>query len=180
MRGQITIDPLSAISHHMSELIAQFETALSNLNGKRCFNVQAGAIGSLASLHFGEKIPLENPLPYPNPSLTPDEHKFRGEYVLYIEDCPWRIEDDEKVLATWLDSNAPTGPIVVQMNNLIGKTITSTVLHQPGMDLTIVFDHNITVRIFPDQVEPDEGDNYSLVDATSTFVVAAHSRLYKE
>ncbi len=177
--GPFTIQSFDGIVYYMSALVTQFENTLMQLVGKPCFNVQVGAIGSMASLHFGKKIPLENPLPYPNPSLTPDEHKFRGEFVLYIEDCPWRIENNQHVLATWLDSNAPTGPIVIQMRSLMNKPISDVTLIHPGMDLTITFDSDTYLRIFPDQTDPNEGDNYAISSPASTYIVSAQSIIHE-
>lgn len=149
--------------------------------GLPCWNVQAGAVGSMASLHIGAKVPLDKPLPYPNRSLTPDEHKFRGEYVLYIEDCPWRLESTDAVIALWTQSNAPDGPMVTGLNRLIGTTIDSAQVTLPGMDLAVRFDNGLTLRVFPDQSDPDEGDNYSLsIKDDKTYIIAANSTVYVE
>lgn len=158
-------------------VIAEFEAALHNLAGKPCWNVQAGSVGSMASLHIGDKIPLDKPLPYPNTSLTPDEHKFRGEYVLYVEDCPWRIEDTESVLITWLESGST---ITAQMKSLAGRTVDRVEVTRPGMDLALHFSGGITLRIFPDQANPDEGDNYSLALHDKTYIVSARSTVLIE
>lgn len=159
---------------------AEFEQLLQHLIGKPCWNVQAGAIGSLAALHIGDKVALEKPLPFPNTSLTPDEHKFRGEYILYIEDCPWRLDGVDKVLTSWTDSNAPKGPLVTHMRGLIGKQITQVTLTQPGLDLTVHFDTGETLRIFPDQSDPNEGDNYSLSLPEKTVIIGARSQIVTE
>lgn len=159
-------------------VITEFEIALHQLAGKTCWNVQAGAVGSMASLHIGDKIPLDKPLPYPNTSLTPDEHKFRGEYMLYVEDCPWRIEDGDSVQVTWLENSSA---VTAQMKALIGRIVERVELTRPGMDLALFFSGGIALRIFPDQADPEEGDNYSLsVRGDMTYIVAAHSTVYVE
>lgn len=163
----------------MSDTIEAFRGVIANLVGMDCWNVKAGAIGSMASLHLGAKVPLDQPLPYPNAQLTPDEHKFRGEVVLYIEDCPWRLDGTEEVIASWLDDNDPKGAIVTGLGSLKSCKIVSAEVTVPGMDLTLRFDNGATLRIFPDQVDPNEGDNYSLsIKDGATFVVAAKSHVY--
>lgn len=157
-------------------IVDEFEASLKAMIGQPCWSVQAGAVGSMASLHIGDKVPRV--LPYPNQSLTPEEHRFQGAYLLYVEDCPWRIEDSEAVLASWLDSNAPDGPIVVQMKALVDRVIEDVQLIRPGMDLVVYFSGGRVLRIFPDQADPDEGDNYSLALQDRTFVVAARSTVY--
>jgi len=134
----------------------------------------------MASLHIGEKIALKQPLPFPNASLSPDEHKYRGEFVLYIADCPWRLDAPDQVLTTWLASNAPDGPIVTHLRDLIGQHITDVVLTKPGLQLTLKFDSNITLHVFPDQIDPDEGDNYSLSTPEQIYIVAPGSELIIE
>ena len=163
----------------MPDTIEAFRDAIANLIGMECWNVKAGAIGSMASLHIGAKVPLDKPLPYPNTQLTPDEHKFRGEFVLYIEDCPWRLDGTDAVIASWLDHNDPKGPIVTGLGSLMGSKIVAADVTVPGMDLAISFDTGATLRIFPDQVDPKEGDNYSLsIKSGDTFVVTAKSHVY--
>ncbi len=165
----------------MTDLTTQFENALAQLINKPCWNINAGAIGAMASLHLGAKVPLDKPLPFPNTSLTPDEHKFRGEFVLYIEDCPWRLDGTDTVIASWTDDNSPQGPIMIGLNDLIGQTVTQVTLTRPGMDLTLTFETGTTLRIFPDQSDPDEGDNYSLsVKDGDTFIITARSEVIKE
>jgi hypothetical protein len=164
----------------MHNQIDEFETLMRNLTGLLCWNIHAGAVGSLIGLHLGEKVPLKQPLPFPNTSLTPDEHKYRGEYILYVEDCPWRLESTDSVIALWTDSNAPDGPIIAGMQRLIGHKIEQLEVLRPGLDLVIRFTNGLTLRIFPDQADPDEGDNYALSLVDKTYVVAARSTLYIE
>ncbi|MDX1994447.1 MAG: hypothetical protein SF029_18840 [bacterium] len=166
------------VVYPMCEQITDFENALQQLVGLECWNVMAGAVGSLASLDIGAKVPRDKPLPYPNVKLSPDEHKFRGEFVLYLEYCPWRLDSSDEVLASWNDSNAPRGRIVTGLKRLIGAKISGVELLRPGLDLTVRFDNDLTLRIFPDMTQRDEGDNYSLSVANEvTYIVGAHSEL---
>lgn len=164
----------------MSE-IESLKSALNALIGQECWNVSAGAIGSLASIDIGDKVLRDKPLPYPNKNLAPDLHKYRGQYVLYLEDCPWRLDGTDAVIASWMDSNAPNGPIVTGLKQLEGATITHVDLITPAFDLIVSFNNGLILRIFPDQVDPDEGDNYSLsVAGEKHYVIAAKSTLYAD
>ncbi|GAB4509584.1 MAG: hypothetical protein OHK0046_04860 [Anaerolineae bacterium] len=160
--------------------LTDFESAVQQLKGQPCWNIQAGAVGSLINLHLGDKIALEKPLPFPNPSLSPEAHKFRGQYILYIEDCPWRLDGPERVLASWTDDNGPRGPIVTQLRALIGQQVEMVSLSRPGLDLVLTFTGGYTLRIFPDQSDPDAGDNYALALIDRTYIVGARSQLIIE
>jgi hypothetical protein len=161
-----------------AHLFNEFQQIVQRMQGLPCWNVQAGAIGSLVNLHLGERIPLQQPLPFPNPQLSEEAHRYRGEIVLYIEDCPWRLDGADRVLASWLDSNVPTGPIVSEMTRLVGQQVTEVALTRPSLDLALTFDSGSVLRVFPDQVDPNEGDNYSVSLPEKTFIVAARSTLY--
>lgn len=158
--------------------IDQLEQALHTLIGQPCWNVLAGAVGSLASLDIGAKVERDQPLPFRNVKLSLEAHKFRGETILYIEDCPWRLDGPDSVIAAWTDSNAPDGPIVTGLNKLVGHTITHAELTRPGLDLALTFDNGLTLRLFPDQTDPEAGDNYALDrhDA-STFIISTRSSI---
>lgn len=162
-------------------LIAEFETTIHQLAGLECWNITAGAVGSMASLDLGAKILRNKPLPFYNASLSIDEHKHRGELVLYIEDCPWRLDSVDEVIASWTDSSAPNGPIVTGLKRLIGQRIESAALAHPGLDLTVHFSGGLVLRIFPDQSDPEQGDNYSLSVADErAYIVGARSLLRLE
>jgi hypothetical protein len=161
--------------------LSRFRRALEELPGVACWNVNAGAVGSMASLDLGERVLRDKPLPYPNPRLAPESHTHRGQYVLYVEDCPWRLDGPDAVIASWTDSNAPDGPLITGMQGLMGAHIAAVDLISPGLDLIVQFDNDQILRIFPDQVDPDAGDNYSLsVAGGPIFIVAARSTLYIE
>lgn len=161
--------------------LSQFFSLMPQLIGLVCWNVMAGAVGSLASLDFGAMVARDKPLPYPNVKLTPDEHKFRGEYVLYLEYCPWRLDSADAVIASWNDSNAPKGPIITGLRQLIGTKIAYAEIISPGLDLILRFENGHVLRVFPDVAERDDGDNYSLSIANGpTYIVGPRSRLRVE
>jgi hypothetical protein len=156
----------------------EFETAVNNMIGLTCWSAQISGVGSLLSLQIGDKIRRDKPMVHPDFKLTEEERFFRGTYILYVEDCPWRLESDESVLTTWLDDSSPRGQLALHIASLAGQTITHAEITRPGLDLCIRFDSGVTLRIFPDQIDPDEGDNYALSLVDQTFVVAAQSTLY--
>ncbi len=159
----------------------QFAEAVQSLVGKPCWNVLAGAVGSLASLDIGAKVERDEPMPFRNTKMALESHKYRGEVVLYIEDCPWRLDGPDAVIASWTDSNAPQGPIVTGLNQLVGQTIADAQITRPGLDLVLTFENGYVLRLFPDQSDPNEGDNYALdVHGQRSFVIGAHSQLAGE
>jgi hypothetical protein len=160
--------------------IDEFEDVLKGMIGLACWSVQVSGVGSLLNLHFGERVRRSQPLTMPDFKLTPEERAFQGSHVLYLEDCPWRVESDEAVLATWLDSSEPEGELTLAVQQLHEQRVAAVELQRPGLDLMVRFDNNLRLRVFPDQVDADMGDNYALALALPDrmYVVAARSTLY--
>jgi hypothetical protein len=148
--------------------------------GLPCWSVQVSGVGSLANLHFGEKIEREHVMSLHTFQVDVDERLYQGETVLYLEECPWRLDSPEDVLCSWMDDSTPEGRLTQGLMQLKGRTVTAVKMTQPALDLTVEFDGGLALRIFPDQVDPDEGDNYSITAGKQTFVVAARSTLYIE
>lgn len=161
-----------------TELITEFEVALRHMVGELCWSAQVSGVGSLVSLHIGAKLKRYQPMEHPDFKITEEERLYRGEYILYLEDCPWRIETAEAVITTWMDESTPGSPIETGIQQFVGQRIAQVELARPGLDLTLRFEGDLTLRIFPDQVDADVGDNYSLALPDRTYVVAAHSILY--
>ena len=161
-------------------LITEFESTLNQLVGQSCWSAQISGVGSLVSLHFGEKIKRDEPMTHMDYQLTNEERFYRGVFILYVEDCPWRVETPQEVLATWLDENAPGGPMEAAIHRFVGQQVQEVTLIQPGLDLVLQFAEGLTLRIFPDQVDADVGDNYSLTHIDRTYIVAARSTLFVE
>jgi hypothetical protein len=158
----------------------EFEAVVRRMSGLPCWSVQISGVGSLANLHFGWKIRRDDPMLHPDFKVSDEERFFQGEIVLYIEDCPWRLDGREAVLASWLDSSEPNGAIDTEMKALMGQTVERAEVSRPGLDLTIYFDGGSVLQIFPDQVDAEQGDNYALKTLQTTFIVAARSILYTE
>jgi hypothetical protein len=160
------------------EHIDEFERVLQGLVGQPCWSVQISGVGSLVNLNFGERIRRKQPLTMPDFKLTVEEREFQGAYVLYLEDCPWRLESAQVVLATWLDSSEAGGTLAVAAQRLRDQRVAAVELQRPGLDLVLRFEDDLRLRVFPDQIEADEGDNYALALPDRVYVVAARSTLY--
>lgn len=73
--------------------------------------------------------------------------KLSNEYVIWIE-CAWRIEKNDKVIATSADDILPiTGLIAKSVKMLEGKIISSVKL-TPLYDLCITFTDDLCLNIF--------------------------------
>lgn len=161
-----------------ANLIDEFEAQVQSMVGKLCWSVQISGIGSLANLHFGEKIARSQPMLHRDFKLEMDERAYVGEYVLYLEECPWRLDGPDGVIASWMDSSEHGGRIHSGLPELTNRQVQSTALLRPGLDLGLEFAGGYILRVFPDQVDPEEGDNYSLTVHDLTYVIAANSTLY--
>jgi len=161
-------------------LIDQFINLIHGLTGQTCWSVQVSGVGSLANMHFGDKIKRAKPMIHQDFRITMEERAYQGQYILYLEECPWRLDGPEGVLVTWMDSSDPGGRIYEKLPVLKGQSVIKTDILQPGLDLMIQFDGGYTLRVFPDQVDADEGDNYAFVDGDETYIVTARSHLYTE
>jgi len=161
-------------------LIDQFIEIMAGLVGQTCWSVQVSGIGSLANLHFGEKIKRPKPMIHQDFRISMEERAYHGEYILYLEECPWRLDGPDGVLVTWMDSADPGGRIYEKLPLLKEHTVQNTEVFTPGLDLAVHFDGGYTLRIFPDQVDADEGDNYSFTHRDNTYIVTARSQIYIE
>jgi len=162
-------------------LIKSFEAMILGMIGKTCWSVQVSGVGSLANLQIGEKIKRAQPLLHKDFQLSMEERAYIGEYVVYLEECPWRLETADAVVCTWMDESTPDGRMVTGLKQLTGRQIEHTEITSPALDLVLRLTGHYVLRVFPDQVDPDEGDNYSIThnEATS-YVIAAASTLYIE
>ena len=159
-------------------LIDEFDAHIQSMVGKLCWSVQISGIGSLANIHIGEKVERSQPMLHQDFKLAMDERAYVGEYVLYLEECPWRLDGPDHVIASWMDSSEHGGRIHGGLTELMNRQVQNTVLLRPGLDLGLEFAGGYILRVFPDQIDPEEGDNYSLTVNDLTYVVAAKSTLY--
>lgn len=107
---------------------------VEKLHGQRCAQISIGEDDELI-VDFGELV-----------QVGPGD--FDGENWLIVE-CPWRIEDLEEALCGWEDSDET---ISATVHELIGATLLSSSVRRPGFDLTLIFDNNHQLKVFPDCV----------------------------
>lgn len=78
------------------KITAEFRKSLNSLIGQPCWSVIAGrGTGSVISLHFGNKLPLQQPIK--NSYLSEEQRKYEGELILFIQ-CVWRIDSEVEVI----------------------------------------------------------------------------------
>lgn len=144
-------------------------TALACLHGKECWSVIAGAgTGSIVSIGFGAQVPARRFSA--NPRLTLKDRQFEPEYSIYVE-CAWRLQDGERVLATWTEA-AGGERWSKELEKLRGLKIESTTIRPVAFDVDLNFEGGLTYSLFCDQGLDDE--NYSVF--TPQYVVTVGSR----
>ena len=107
---------------------------VERLRGQRCVQVSLGEDDELI-IDFGELI-----------QSGPGD--FDGESWLIVE-CPWRLDDSDEVLCGWEDTDEA---IVARAHELIGGMLETIEVRRPGFDLTLTFDNNRRLKVFPDCV----------------------------
>ncbi|MFW5691579.1 MAG: hypothetical protein ACOCXZ_03665 [Chloroflexota bacterium] len=163
---------------------AQFTGVIARLTGMLCWSVQVSGVGSLANLHFGDKVRRDQVMAHPDFKVEVDERVYQGQIVLYLEECPWRLDGPDAVICSWMDDSSANGQLTAGLNHLRDRRVTAAHVQQPAFDLEIHFEGGYVLRVFPDQADPEEGDNYAVnendTESSRTFVLAAHSTLYIE
>jgi ribonuclease inhibitor len=136
---------------------------LEQLVGMSCWGIVAGAgTGSHLGIHFGGKIMRARPLD--NPALDETVRAFQGELNMMVW-CAWRLDHRDQMIGSWKQSNAVEGPMLAALRSLIGASVSAVSVHSPVHDLDLEFDHGVSLRLFCDQIGPQEGDNYVLYAA---------------
>jgi hypothetical protein len=161
------------------DITAEFRKSLNSLIGQPCWSVIAGrGTGSVISLHFGNKIPLQQPIK--NSYLSEEQQKYEGELILFIE-CVWRIDSEAEVICGCWEDNAKDGSMLIGLQNIIGQKVESINLSSPAWDLAINFSNSMVLRIFCDQTNLMEAvDNYSFSSLEVTYTVSTRSKLQQE
>jgi hypothetical protein len=157
----------------------KFSTELDNLRGMSCWGIVAGeGTGSRATLHFGKKLKRTRTLN--NPTLPDALKRFEGEFVLFIQNCAWRLDTD-RILCTSKSSNENEGPLVRGLRSLIDQRVVGAQATYPSCDLTLEFSTTAKLRLFCDCVDEErDGDNYALHATSEIFVVPAGSDMRTE
>lgn len=160
------------------QLVTEFEAALQKLVGLECWSVVGGKPHStLATFDFGQKIARKHPLHYRQ--LSKEQRSFYGERSLVTCFCPWRVETPDTVIGSWTEQGDNGAPLVNPLENLIGLTVERVELTRPALDLTLTFSNDLTLRLFCDQTnEQDGGDNYIYFAPDRSYSVELHSKLH--
>jgi len=165
-------------------LLRELELELQKLVDKECWMMSAGeGTGSRVGLDFGRKIPRKRPLP--GIHLSEEKRNFIGEYWLFISDCAWRIDSETGPVCSWCDGNANDGPMVQTLRRLIGSRITSVSISPCALDLSIIFNNLLQLKLFCDQVniptnvDPEDIDNYIFTTPESLYVIGVRSAIQK-
>jgi hypothetical protein len=160
------------------QLVGEFEAALQKLVGLECWSIVGGKPHStLATFDFGQKIERRVPLNYPQ--LSSEQRSFYGEISLVTCFCPWRVETPDTVIGSWTDRSDNGAPLMHPLENLIGLTVERVELARPALDLILTFTTNLTLRLFCDQTnEQDGGDNYIYFAPDRSYSVELHSKLH--
>ena len=154
------------------EISGDFLNELQNLKGLECWSVTAGeGTGSRIKLSIGRKIERTRPLK--NPQLPSDLRQFYSEFVIFVQDCAWRLNAD-KVICTSKTANNNDGPMVTGLHTLVGQQIVAVAASPPAYDLIVEFSGASKLHLFCDCFDQErDGDNYSFHSANQVFVVGA-------
>lgn len=124
------------------------QLAMQELVGKKCWKADAGPNrGSEFLMSFGEKWTYDQPYP----GILGDPW-YVGEYTFHVLLCPWRIEDQTKILASWRDSNRQDGPIVEGLMRFQNSTIIDCRLNLLNLDVIIESDSGVRLTVFYDKM----------------------------
>ncbi|MHB1158395.1 MAG: hypothetical protein ACYC26_16345 [Phycisphaerales bacterium] len=152
-----------------------YRNSLNRLIGKPCWSIVAGPpCGSHVSMCLGEQILRSRELS--NSHLTNDQRKYDGEFAIFIESAAWRLDQGAEVITGSTDPNDNNGPMIQGLARIINTRVKEICLSVPGLDLTLLFDNELVLKIFCDQLT-EIGDNYSYFDPDSVYAIMCRSRL---
>jgi hypothetical protein len=155
---------------------------LACLEGKKCLWYWAGeSTGSVINVEFGKKIKRMKPIGTvlkqirpPNLTLTDEQREqreYEGEMILLVESA-WRVDTDDGVLCGSTDSNCPGCDMQLGLEQLKGQTVKSVHILAPALDLTVIFEKNLILRVFCDQTNLySRVDNYSFFNNDRAYIV---------
>ncbi len=116
--------------------IREILVKIDGLIGYKVSNVSLG-IGSYLTMDFGKISEIQ----------VSSKHKVRrGEWHLWIQYCPWRIEAREKVIA---GSDDPRDRLERAIKYLEGQTLESVIFTAPAPDVSFIFGKDIVLKLFP-------------------------------
>ncbi len=148
--------------------------ALDEMVKQVCWSVLvSGGLENGMTLSLGDKTPRILPLDAPN--LTEEQRTHIGAYELAIADCTWRLDSPDQIVTSWSDDDATKRSYLGYM---LGQPIAAWEITWPGLDLTLHFANQLSLRLFCDQTDPvDGGENYALLSPKLLFNVGVRSAL---
>lgn len=163
----------------MPDFTEELRSAMANLANKRCWGLAVGGLAPyVVSLCIGKKIKRQ--IQIKNPVLPLEQQMYDGEYALLV-DCSWRLDSTKGVICSWVEANKEPVSVASKLEILRDKTIESTDLSLPGMDICIHFSGSLTFRVFSDRMSSDDdSDNYILYTPEWNYVVEVGSHLTRE
>lgn len=136
----------------------ELEEFLSAVTGETCWSVIAGAgTGSMFTMALGDKLRRARPIP--NSCLSDDQRAFDGEFVVFIKNASWRIEQRGRTLCTSNDSNASGGAMLSGLMHLVENAISSARVTDGVGSLALTFADNICLIV---SCTDENWENYSL------------------
>ena len=118
--------------------------------------------------------------PVSNPSLSPEVREHDPEYSMFIE-CVWRLDSRDRIVCGAWDSNKNDGPMLAGLGEIVNHAVRVLTIDPPAMDLTMVFDNDLSLRAFCDQINVDDAvDNYSFFTPSAVFTVGTRSLIRVE
>lgn len=146
-----TKNPVNTVNEFFGRLI-----------GKRCWSIIAGAgTGSMMSLAFGEKFRRERPLR--NPTLSPEQRDFMGEFVIFVKESPWRVvNENNDTICDSGDDNAAGGPMLTGLQRLIGGSVVSINIANDAGGLNLLFSDGLCIQLKGVDCG-DNSDSYTLL-----------------
>jgi hypothetical protein len=158
------------------KIFNDFLNELHKLTNAECWAVAAGeGTGSRITLQCGRKIERARPLT--NPNVSEALRRFKGEYVIFVQDCAWRLESNE-VVCTSKSPNNNDGPMVAALRSLEGHRIIAVSATSPAHGLVVEFYGALKLHLFCDCFdEAHDGSNYSFHSPAGVFVSGAGGTL---
>jgi hypothetical protein len=152
---------------------------LSHLKvGRGCWGVIAGSgTGSMVTLDFGEKVKRARPLH--NPTLSDEARNYEGEYGLYLQDCDWRLQTRQKVLASSASSNEAGGVMLTGLGQIVGQRVREVTFDPPSFDLAIDFANEIQLLVFCFGKSVEEFDHYSFFSPALVYTASSGGELVR-
>jgi hypothetical protein len=149
---------------------------VSSLVGCSCWSATCcGAAGPSLMLDVGNRIPRREPVT--NPTMSPEQRMYEGEYRLFIE-CAWRLERNDEVICGSQDEAEHGGPMALAIRAIVSRAIRHADVQGPAWDLTLTFADDLRLRIFCDQTNINIDDfNYSISTGSTSAEVGPRGQV---